>query len=205
MAEMSNRKTGAMFPQYDTTANREKTFHNWPQDSHLQPRELAEAGFFYHGDGDSVTCYCCGGELSQWGPGDNSWTEHEKFYPSCAHVLLHKMGELTLGDEHADHETYAIQNSGKGIRKDYVQEDSLKYYVLEDSLKETVFEDDKKFEEDNKHPQQQFLCKTCLQEQACIVFLPCGHLSACPVCSQKLQNCDICQQHIKATIRAYAF
>ncbi|KAL3853025.1 hypothetical protein ACJMK2_016611 [Sinanodonta woodiana] len=194
MAELSNTRTGAMFPQYYAYDKRIQTFLNWKIDSHMQPRELAEAGFLYQGDGDSVICYYCGGELSNWGPGDNAWIEHETFYPSCAHVLLQKTGHLTLGDGHADHESYVMQNSGQGFNKDC---------ELEDSLKETGFDDHKKLEEENKQLRHQFVCATCLQERTCISFLPCSHTSACLMCSQKLQNCNICQRHIIATVRTY--
>ncbi|KAK3605802.1 hypothetical protein CHS0354_002419 [Potamilus streckersoni] len=193
MAEQPNRTIGAKFPQYYTVASRLETFKGWPSICPLQPTELAEAGFIYQGDGDSVTCYCCGGELSQWRPGDNAWTEHEKHYPSCAHVLLHKMGDLRLGHGESD-ESCPVQNTGDGVGQHSVQEESLQ---------ETDFDDCRGLEEMNRQLRHQFLCKTCLQENACIVFLPCSHLSACLVCAKKLQNCNICQQYIKATIRAY--
>ncbi|KAL3853027.1 hypothetical protein ACJMK2_016613 [Sinanodonta woodiana] len=193
MAELSNRMIRAKYCQFDTNASRLQTFTNWPSDCPLQPTELAEAGFFYQGNGDSVICYFCGGVLSQWGPEDKAWTEHEKHYPSCTHVLLHKMGDLRLGPGESA-ESSQMQNSGDVLSQDIVQTESLQ---------ETDTDDYKKLEEMNKKLRHQFLCKTCLQEKACIVFLPCSHLSACLMCSQKLQNCNICQKLIKATVRAY--
>ncbi|KAK3578081.1 hypothetical protein CHS0354_006734 [Potamilus streckersoni] len=78
------------FPQYAVLSNRKESFKTWPKYITLQPEELAEAGFIYGGVGDSVKCYYCGGGLRYWEPGDEPWTEHAKWYPSCPHIALNK-------------------------------------------------------------------------------------------------------------------
>jgi len=35
-------------------------------------------------------------------------------------------------------------------------------------------------------------CKKCHQEDACIVFIPCGHLACCMRCSDQLERCLVC-------------
>ncbi|KAL5004352.1 hypothetical protein ScPMuIL_017808 [Solemya velum] len=54
-----------------------------------------------------------------------------------------------------------------------------------------------------KEMKEQSLCKICMDEQSCIVFLPCGHLVACAICAPALRTCPICRDKIKGTIRAY--
>ena len=47
------------------------------------------------------------------------------------------------------------------------------------------------------------LCKVCMDEDACIVFIPCGHLMSCVNCSPSLKNCAICRKPVKSSIRTY--
>ncbi|KAL5005066.1 hypothetical protein ScPMuIL_018522 [Solemya velum] len=49
---------------------------------------------------------------------------------------------------------------------------------------------------------EQSLCKICMDEQSCIVFLPCGHLVACAMCAPAFRTCPICRAKIKGTVRA---
>lgn len=46
------------------------------------------------------------------------------------------------------------------------------------------------------------LCKICLEKPACILFLPCGHLSSCFDCFLPLKQCHICRNDIKGWVRA---
>lgn len=39
-------------------------------------------------------------------------------------------------------------------------------------------------------------CKVCLSNLATVLFLPCGHLSACPACAPHLQDCHVCRTRI---------
>ena len=47
------------------------------------------------------------------------------------------------------------------------------------------------------------LCKVCMDEDACIVFIPCGHLMSCVNCSSSLKNCGICRRPVKSSIKTY--
>ncbi|NXN91272.1 XIAP ligase, partial [Rhinopomastus cyanomelas] len=70
------------------------SFHNWPFCDHLTPSELASAGFYYIGVGDEVACFCCGGKLKQWEPGDRAWSEHRRHFPKCLFVLGRDVGNV---------------------------------------------------------------------------------------------------------------
>jgi len=56
---------------------------------------------------------------------------------------------------------------------------------------------DKHVLEDLKHKQS---CKGCLQSKAAAVFLPCGQLSTCVVCSTLSPICPICMTRVKERI-----
>ncbi|XP_052088836.1 baculoviral IAP repeat-containing protein 7-A-like isoform X2 [Mytilus californianus] len=68
-----------------------ESFHNWPinRERRPTPGELADAGFFYLGQGDSVKCFYCGGMLRHWGETDEVWAEHMKWFPLCLFVVEH--------------------------------------------------------------------------------------------------------------------
>ncbi|XDV23980.1 hypothetical protein PO909_028303, partial [Leuciscus waleckii] len=61
------------------------TFQNWTLAT-VTPAELAKSGFYYLGQGDRVACFSCGGQLSNWEPGDRAVSEHQRHYPNCRFV-----------------------------------------------------------------------------------------------------------------------
>ncbi|NWU47750.1 BIR7B protein, partial [Dromas ardeola] len=67
-------------------ARRLRTFQQWPSTSPVSARDLVKAGFFFVGPRDEVQCFCCGGVLKDWGPGDCPVLEHLKFFPSCKFI-----------------------------------------------------------------------------------------------------------------------
>ncbi|NXE52735.1 BIR7B protein, partial [Casuarius casuarius] len=73
-------------------ARRLRTFWQWPDSSPVSARDLAKAGFFFVGPGDEVQCFCCGGILKDWVPGDCPIVEHLKFFPSCKFVCGEDVG-----------------------------------------------------------------------------------------------------------------
>ena len=46
-------------------------------------------------------------------------------------------------------------------------------------------------------------CKACRNEQANIVFVPCGHLTCCTSCSEKIEKCPLCSCFIRRRVRSY--
>lgn len=84
---------------------------------------LAEAGFYYTGHGDSVRCYHCGIGFQNWNSSDDPWFEHARSVPNCMHVILTKGEEFVqkvLKDVNAQRAT-----SGAGKRKlDFDEDDS---------------------------------------------------------------------------------
>ncbi|XP_061657614.1 E3 ubiquitin-protein ligase LRSAM1 isoform X2 [Syngnathoides biaculeatus] len=46
-------------------------------------------------------------------------------------------------------------------------------------------------------------CVVCMETGAQVIFLPCGHVCCCQVCSDALQNCPLCRGTISQRIRLY--
>ncbi|NXC29572.1 BIR7B protein, partial [Campylorhamphus procurvoides] len=87
-----------------SAARRLRTFHQWPRSSPVSAQDLVEAGFFYVGPRDEVQCFCCGGVLKDWRPGDCPIEEHLHFFPSCKYICGEDVGneELVSSPEYFD-------------------------------------------------------------------------------------------------------
>ncbi len=48
----------------------------WPQQMVQTPKAMANAGFYYTKQGDSVVCFSCGILLREWESYDSPWVEH---------------------------------------------------------------------------------------------------------------------------------
>ncbi|XP_072518750.1 baculoviral IAP repeat-containing protein 2 isoform X1 [Salminus brasiliensis] len=84
--DMSHQRPSACHkPSMRWEQDRLDTFQNWTVAT-VTPAELAKAGFYYLGQGDRVACFSCGGQLSNWEPGDRAVSEHQKHYPNCRFV-----------------------------------------------------------------------------------------------------------------------
>ncbi|NXW81604.1 XIAP ligase, partial [Alopecoenas beccarii] len=99
-----------------------KSFHSWPLNGQLTPKELANAGFYYTGVGDQVACFCCGGKLKQWEPSDRAWSEHKRHFPKCFFVLGRDVGNLPCeegrsGPNNGEHpRNPAMANHGRRLQ-----------------------------------------------------------------------------------------
>ncbi|NWT56100.1 BIR7B protein, partial [Erythrocercus mccallii] len=76
-----------------SAARRMRTFQQWPRTAPVSAQDLVEAGFFYVGPRDEVQCFCCGGVLKDWRPGDCPMVEHLSFFPSCKYLRGKDVGK----------------------------------------------------------------------------------------------------------------
>ncbi|XP_058052515.1 E3 ubiquitin-protein ligase XIAP isoform X3 [Ahaetulla prasina] len=89
--------SGSPYPQNPAMCNEEvrlRSFHHWPPYAPVTPEDLANAGLYYRGVEDEVECFCCGGKLKNWEPGDQAWSEHRRHFPRCFFVLGHDVGNV---------------------------------------------------------------------------------------------------------------
>ncbi|NXP55153.1 BIR7B protein, partial [Heliornis fulica] len=77
-------------------ARRLRTFQQWPRNAPVSAEDLVKAGFFFVGPRDEVQCFCCGGVLKDWMPGDCPLVEHLKFFPSCKFISGEDVGNQEM-------------------------------------------------------------------------------------------------------------
>ncbi|WAR07715.1 PIAP-like protein [Mya arenaria] len=74
----------------------------------------------------------------------------------------------------------------------------------------TTFENDlaevnQRLSDENELLKQQITCKVCMDNEICMVFLPCGHMVCCFKCADQLRTCAVCRCVIKGTVRALMY
>ncbi|XP_053398062.1 uncharacterized protein LOC128556575 [Mercenaria mercenaria] len=57
--------------------------------------------------------------------------------------------------------------------------------------------------EEIRNLRHRMTCKICLDNDACIVFIPCGHMVSCRQCAESLSTCAVCRADVRDTIRVY--
>ncbi|TNN38104.1 E3 ubiquitin-protein ligase XIAP [Liparis tanakae] len=92
--EVVDESTYPMAPHMRSEEARLQTLSSWPSTAPVRPRDLAQAGLYYLGVDDRVQCFCCGGMLAGWEPGDAAWAEHTKHFPYCFFILGHDVGNV---------------------------------------------------------------------------------------------------------------
>lgn len=63
--------------------------------------------------------------------------------------------------------------------------------------------DPKKMDEKLREYEQEKRCKVCLDRDAVVVFVPCGHLCTCIPCANALRNCPLCRKRITKSMKIY--
>jgi hypothetical protein len=89
-----NAHRGPEHPDKTTFEARLQTFANWHYHERMDPRKLAEAGFFYLGDSDKVKCFHCDIGLCNWEETDDPWVEHARWFSDCVFLILSKGDEF---------------------------------------------------------------------------------------------------------------
>lgn len=85
-------------PELKSEAIRLSTFSSWPI-VFMSPVELARAGFYYLGRGDSCRCAFCGSYVGDWVEGDEPMAEHLNLFPMCPYVRGLEVGNVEIGAE----------------------------------------------------------------------------------------------------------
>jgi hypothetical protein len=219
-----------MRKQLVTYEKRLETFINWPTtESGQSAAAMAEAGFYHIGISDHVKCFYCDGGLRNWESSDDPWAEHSRWFPQCPFVLLNKGRDEKKKQESKKEEAKKDDESIKEeikkekeatIEEAKVKADEIKEEVpstsssaveagstevTKEELAEMSIADRKsrQLEEEVRRLKEAKQCKICMDNEADVVFLPCGHLISCVRCATALSTCALCRQQIKAVIRTY--
>lgn len=87
---------------------RVESFQGWPNHLDQTATQMAEAGFYFVGVADFTRCYCCGGGLRNWEPGDDPVLEHTRWFPNCEYVKILK-GERYVAAVQRRHQEHMAQ------------------------------------------------------------------------------------------------
>ncbi|KAL6117937.1 xiap [Pungitius sinensis] len=113
--EVVDESTYPMSPHMRSEEARLHTLSTWPSSAPVRPRDLAQAGLYYLGQGDKVQCFCCGGMLAGWEVGDTVWEEHNKHFPNCFFILGHDVGNIPLQGEVVEEESGGRQHASARV------------------------------------------------------------------------------------------
>jgi hypothetical protein len=96
-ASKSPAKCEELLKNLRQAAVRLSTFKNWPvRFGYLDPRELANAGFFYYNQDCAVQCAFCLGIIEDWTPADMPMREHRHVFPRCPFVIGLDVGNVPM-------------------------------------------------------------------------------------------------------------
>ncbi|KAG9269306.1 baculoviral IAP repeat-containing protein 7 isoform X1 [Astyanax mexicanus] len=92
--ELSPVLSPGLSPGMHSEEERLRSFEHWATDSPVSPADLARAGFYFLGYGDTVQCFCCDGVLRCWVSGDEPLREHKRHFPTCGFILGRSVGNI---------------------------------------------------------------------------------------------------------------
>lgn len=173
------RMAGPVHPRYASENARLKSFKDWPRSMKQTPEELAEAGFFYTGQGDKTKCFYCDGGLKDWEIDDVPWEQHARWFDRCAYVQLVKGREYV---QKVMTEACAVAAPREEVPARTTEPSTPK---------------DEPEVEDSK------LCKICFAEERNVCFVPCGHVVACAKCALAADKCPMCRRTFTNAVRLY--
>ncbi|XP_068617288.1 death-associated inhibitor of apoptosis 1-like isoform X2 [Battus philenor] len=179
------RMPGPVHPRYASEAARLRTFKDWPRCMRQKPEELAEAGFFYTGQGDKTKCFYCDGGLKDWENDDVPWEQHARWFDRCAYV------QLVKGRDYVQ----KVMSEACAIPAPKEQKEATP--SVDTPKNKTTSEKEENVVEDSK------LCKICYVEERNVCFVPCGHVVACAKCALSTDKCPMCRRTFQNAVRLY--
>jgi Inhibitor of Apoptosis domain/Zinc finger, C3HC4 type (RING finger) len=169
---------------FSSNTQRLQSYAEWPRQISQTPESLAEAGFFYMGQGDKVYCYHCGKGMNNWETGDDPWIEHAKHAgKTCTYLLLMKGVE------------FIRLHSNVPEEPDTPPPTNIKVITFKPE-EESEF----RVEGEGENP---LACKVCLGEEMQVIFSPCNHILCCVKCTLTLTDCPYCRTPIKKAARIH--
>ena len=189
----------------------------WPESSPVSAKELAEAGFYYHGPFDRVRCHRCEGTVYQWVPGDSPIGEHKRLFPHCSFVqeLLHSNSAAAAPPNLMDmHEAKALLLLGYSeivVRRAFAQTGEASVATVDGLLNAIHASEDAdaaksgsaELRREIERLRGENICKVCFEQEVRVAFLPCTHYACCSLCANNLKECPMCRQRILGHLSIY--
>lgn len=126
---------------------------------------------------------------------------HSREQYGSEELKAHQLLEYLLDNNCNSHQTGLSTNVSVTNKENVVEKASEQNSYSEDTTGQTS--DVNLLLEQNRQLKEQRVCKICLDKEACIVFIPCGHLVSCLQCSRVLRHCAVCRTKIQDKIRVY--
>lgn len=175
----------SMIKSYEDLKSRLETFTDWPKSLKQKPIVLAEAGFYYKGAGDQTVCFECNGGLKDWEDNDDPWEQHALWFPTCKFLIN------TKGQDFIDH-----------IKRKFSPNSKQEAGTTKEECSKSQLTDTSRGQ--NGDCNRSTECKICFDNNAEVVFLPCGHFLSCLQCSTSLKStCPYCRKKFDAAVRIY--
>lgn len=76
------------------------SMHDYPSKQGPSLLRLAEAGFYYEGNGDELICFSCGVRNRNWSNGDSPREIHQRLSPGCKFLTEGGDGNVQVPRDH---------------------------------------------------------------------------------------------------------
>nr|BDT62557.1 MAG: baculoviral IAP repeat-containing protein [Metapenaeus ensis majanivirus] len=179
------RHVDPIHEKFVSQEERLNSLSKWPGNQNVVAK-VAEAGFFYTGKQDLVTCFYCDGSIYNWNKYSDPWYEHAAHFPHCFHILI------TKGNEYIN----------RVLQLSYIRKLECLKYTSEQIYNEIVnvllndLTSHIPHYTDDKDDDKTMKCKICFKNNVEIVLQPCTHMVTCTKCTINLKKCPTCNQTI---------
>lgn len=198
-------------PEYAVEAKRIESYEDWPKTMRQKPQQLSDAGFYYTGKGDRVSCFSCGGGLKDWEENDDPWEQHAMWYGKCEYLKLMKDADFLARmakqrEEICKKSSDSASTSSSSSSPLPTSQDDVPTKESETRTCEAVTETQKlpeKAPASKEEVKDSKLCKICYNNEYNTIFLPCGHVIACAKCASSVTKCPACRQPFEIVTRVY--
>lgn len=200
--------------QFVSKESRLKSFEHFKGNISQDLSVLSECGLVYIGDGknDQMACFCCGNGLKNWEDDDDPWIEHSRFFPDCAYIRLYKGNDFVESTGNRLNATITLKQSITTTTTlrccDEIDKISCSGPIRALKIIKRGRNNDDFIEPDIEIVNAKHLtindaltCKICYIERLEVLFIPCGHVTACVQCAVTLDECSICRRPISMMMR----
>lgn len=115
---------------------------------------------------DLVKCYLCKVEIGMWEEGDDVLVDHIRWSSSCDFIQRKKTNNVAIDTEILEK---ALQNVSPPSKDEFPVHKST-------TTTEGTIEDSNN---------DKMICIICFSNKRNIVFLPCGHITTCTMCTNR--------------------
>ena len=113
---------------YQSEAERIKSFVGWPLNEAVHSEQLARVGFVYTGEGALVQCFQCGVKYRHWYKGDVPLNVHQKCNPRCPFLQTLISKSKSIPPEQQPARSYSQPESiGGNTQGEEVRKHSLQF------------------------------------------------------------------------------